>query len=170
LSYAPVGISAGPHAGFAFDQASGVIGHGEADFVRARDALARWAHFKLGWLDVFPERPELAPGTVVAVVVRHLGFWSINGCRLLPGAGSPAGLRSFAYAYGTLANHAECGEETFEVTQSPATGEVTYVIRASSRPRAWQARLGSPVTRALQARFRRDSIRALARAVRDRPR
>ena len=168
MSYEPVGISAGPHPGFVFDQAIGVIGHGDADFARAETALARWAHFKLGWLDVVPDRPALTAGTVVAVVVRHFGFWSVNGCRLLPSAGSSTGVRSFAFAYGTLDNHAECGEETFEVAQSP-TGEVTYVIRASSRPRAWLARLGNPVTRALQARFRRDSIRAMTRAVRDRP-
>ena len=45
------------------------------------------------------------------------------------------------------------------------TGEVLYVIRAASRPRALLARLGYPVTRSLQARFRRDSAAAIARAI-----
>jgi uncharacterized protein (UPF0548 family) len=64
-----------------------------------------------------------------------------------------------------LTNHAECGEEVFEVRLDPATGEVTYRIRAVSRPRAPLARLGYPLTRMLQARFRRDSAAAVRRAI-----
>jgi uncharacterized protein (UPF0548 family) len=73
--------------------------------------------------------------------------------------------REFGFAYGTLTNHAETGEEIFKVSLRPGTGEVSYVIRAASRPRALLARLGYPVTRSLQARFRRDSAAAIARAI-----
>jgi uncharacterized protein (UPF0548 family) len=98
------------------------------------------------------------------VLIRHLGIWSLNGCRVV----YPVGEREaaeFGFAYGTLSNHAECGEEIFKVTLHPGTGEVSYVIRAVSRPRAPLARLGHPVVRALQARFRRDSTRAMQRAL-----
>ena len=57
------------------------------------------------------------------------------------------------------------GEEIFKVSLSPDTGEVSYAIRAASRPRALLARLGYPVTRTLQARFRRDSALAITRAI-----
>jgi hypothetical protein len=57
------------------------------------------------------------------------------------------------------------GGEIFKVSLRPGTGEVSYVIRAASRPRALLARLGYPVTRSLQARFRRDSAAAIARAI-----
>ena len=67
---------------------------------------------------------------------------------------------SFGFAYGTLTNHAEAGEELFEVFMDPRTEDVMYRIRATSWPRATLARVGHPIVRALQARFRRDSAAA----------
>jgi uncharacterized protein (UPF0548 family) len=64
-----------------------------------------------------------------------------------------------------LSNHAERGEEIFEVFRGPETGEVGYRIRAASRPRAALARAGYPIVRVLQARFRRDSGEAMRKAV-----
>jgi uncharacterized protein (UPF0548 family) len=104
---------------------------------------------------------------VVAVLVRHLGFWSLNACRVLERIGKP-GDTTFGFSYGTLMNHAECGEEMFQVSLEPQTGAVSYSIRAVSRPRALLARLGYPVTRSFQARFRRDSAAAMTRATSDR--
>ena len=116
---------------------------------------------------MFPTLAAVAPGTVVAVLVRHLGFWSMNGCRVVYEIAGDDCCRSreFGFAYGTLTNHAEIGEEISKVSPRPGTGEVSYVIRAASRPRALWARLGYPVTRSLQARFRRDSAAAIARAI-----
>jgi uncharacterized protein (UPF0548 family) len=164
LSYEPVGLAERDCAGFRVDAQASVVGHGEAAFERAKVALTEWKHFKLGWIEVFPTLAGVAPGTVVAVLVRHLGFWSINGCRVVYSiAGDDP--REFGFAYGTLTNHAESGEEIFKVSLCPSTGEVSYVIRAASRPRVLLARLGYPVTRSLQARFRRDSAAAFARAI-----
>ena len=53
------------------------------------------------------------------------------------------------------------------VTLDAATGDVSYRLRAASRPRALLARAGYPIARLLQARFRRDSAAAIARAVSD---
>jgi len=72
---------------------------------------------------------------------------------------------NFGFAYGTLPNHAEMGEEIFEVLLEPESEEVVYRIRAVSKPRAALARIGYPITRVFQERFRRDSIRALQRAI-----
>ena len=74
--------------------------------------------------------------------------------------------RRFGFAYGTLTNHAESGEELFEVFLNPATGVVHYRIRAVSWAQSTLARVGEPWVRVLQARFRRDSAAALARAIR----
>ena len=101
----------------------------------------------------------------MAVLVRHLGFWSLNGCRVVYVSDDERGTDSFGFAYGTLANHAEVGEELFEVTFDPQTEQVRYRIRAVSKPRALAARLGYPFTRSLQARFRRDSLAALERSL-----
>jgi uncharacterized protein (UPF0548 family) len=164
LSYEPVGLARQDRAGFRVDEQEVVIGQGEKAFARAKIALTEWRHFELGWVEVFPARAAVAPGTVVAVLVRHLGFWSMNGCRVVYSVAGN-GSAEFGFAYGTLTNHAESGEEIFKVSLRPGTGEVTYLIRAASRPRAVLAALGYPVTRSLQARFRRDSAAAIARAI-----
>lgn len=98
-------------------------------------------------------------------VARCLGFWWLNGCRVVYRVGDPQGGDRCGFAYGTLVNHAEMGEELFEVSIAPESGEVVYRLRAVSRPRALAARVGYPFTRTLQSRFRVDSIAAMARAV-----
>jgi uncharacterized protein (UPF0548 family) len=165
LSYGPVGLVHKEQAGYDYDECVEPIGHGQADFERARSALTEWAQFNTGWVEVFPRAPGFAPGTVVAVLIRHLGFWSLNGARVVYEVGAPEEGTRFGFAYGTLASHAESGEELFEVSLQPGSGEVMYRIRAASRPRMPLARAGYPVVRMLQARFRRDSTTAMRRAV-----
>ena len=156
LSYAPIGIVTGDAPRHGLDEAVVNIGRGTADFERACAALTAWKHFDIGWVELFPPHAPIVVGTVVAVLIRHLGFWSLNGCRVLYDVGSLDGDR-FGFAYGTLTNHAEAGEELFEVFLDRKRDEVIYPIRAISWPRAALARIGQPIVRALQARFRRDS-------------
>jgi uncharacterized protein (UPF0548 family) len=164
LSYGPVGLASRGDAGFRVDEQHAVIGNGERDFQTATNALLNWSHFDLGWVALHPPKAPIVPRTVVAVLVQHLGFWSLNGCRVLETVGRP-GDAEFGFSYGTLSNHAECGEEIFKVSLDPQTGAVTYTIRAASRPRALLAKLGHPVVRSLQTRFRRDSAAAMKRVV-----
>jgi uncharacterized protein (UPF0548 family) len=164
ISYSPTGLVREP-APDGCDEQVVAIGRGPDDFRRARAALTAWRQFDLGWVELYPRQASIAPGTVVAVVIRHLGFWSINGARVLYGVGdSPASTR-FGYAYGTLTSHAESGEELFEVFADPATEDVMYRIRAISWGQALLARLGQPIVRVLQERFRRDSAAVMARAI-----
>jgi len=163
LSYGPIGIVRETPLG-RFDEQVGVIGHGDNDLERARAALKAWKQFDIGWVETFPKDAPLTVGTVVAVLIRHFGFWSLNGCRVLYPADSPDGERHFGFAYGTLTNHAESGEELFDVFIDPRSGDVMYRIRAMSWPQAALARIGQPIVRMLQARFRRDSMAAMRRA------
>ena len=151
------------------DEEMVAIGRGETDFERARAALIAWKQFDIGWVETFPRDAPVAVGTVVAVLIRHLGFWSLNGCRVLYSVGSLDDVARFGFAYGTLTNHAESGEELFEVFIDPQTDEVMYRIRATSWPQATLARVGQPIVRALQARFRRHSAAAMKRATRAAP-
>jgi uncharacterized protein (UPF0548 family) len=167
LSYAPIGIVGEKSAGRELDEEIVVIGHGAHDFERARVALMAWQQFNIGWVETFPRNAPIVAGTVVAVLIRHLGFWSLNGCRVLYIVGSRDDAR-FGFAYGTLTNHAEAGEELFEVFVDGTTDDVMYRIRATSKPRALLARIGQPVVRALQARFRRESAQAMIRATSER--
>jgi len=166
LSYSPTGTVEANRVREDLDEATIVIGHGKAAFERARAALIAWKHFDLGWVATFPPNAPVVSGTVVAVLIRHLGFWSLNGFRVLYRVGSLDDVARFGFAYGTLTNHAESGEELFEVFIDPQTDEVIYRIRASSRPRATLARVGRPIVRLLQARFRDQSAAAMKRATR----
>jgi len=164
LSYGPVGIVRAETPRLRFDHAIVSIGRGQADFDRARASLIAWKQFDIGWVEVFPRHAPLEVNTVVAVLIRHLGFWSLNGCRVVYRVGGADDAARFGFAYGTLTNHAEAGEELFEVFIDPQTDEVKYRIRATSWPRAMLARLGQPIVRALQARFRSHSLAAMKRA------
>lgn len=164
LSYGPVGIVRPETARQDVDELAVAIGNGVADFERARAALVAWEQFNIGWVDTFPRQAPVTAGTIVAVLIRHLGFWSLNGCRVLYSVGGDGDDTRFGYAYGTLPNHAESGEELFEVFIDQRTNDVIYRIRATSWPQATLARIGQPIVRALQARFRSDSAAALKRA------
>jgi len=166
LSYGPVGIVRTPTAARNIDEVIVTIGRGHVDFERARAALLSWKQFDIGWVETFPREASTEAGTVVAVLIRHLGFWSLNGCRVLYNLGDSDEVTPFGYAYGTLTNHAESGEELFEVFIDPQTEVVMYRIRATSRPQAAIARLGQPIVRVLQKRFRAHSVAAMQFAIR----
>jgi len=164
ISYGPIGIVNGETPCRDLDEATVTIGRGRTDFERAKSALAAWKQFDIGWVEVAPRHAPVEVGTVVAVLIRHLGFWSLNGCRVLYTIGGDG---RFGFAYGTLTNHAESGEELFEVRLDPGNDDVTYRIRATSRPQAVLARIGQPIVRRLQARFRHDSALVMKRAMQE---
>jgi uncharacterized protein (UPF0548 family) len=74
-------------------------------------------------------------------------------------------VKRFGFAYGTLAEHAESGEERFTVEWDRDEDTVWYDILAFSRPRNSLARLGYPLSRLLQKRFAKDSKAAMLEAV-----
>ena len=164
LSYSPIGIVKADSPDEDLDEVTVAIGKGPADFERARAALLTWRQFDIGWVETFPRNAPVSVGTVVAVLIRHFGFWSLNGCRVLYSVGSPTDTARFGFAYGTLTNHAESGEELFEVFVDPQTDEVVYRIRATSWPQATLARVAQPIVRVLQERFRHHSAAAMKRA------
>lgn len=164
LSYGPTGIVRRTSNITRLDEQVVVIGHGDVDFERACTALVTWKHFDMGWVEIFPTQAAVEAGTVVAVLIRHLGFWSLNGARVLYRVGATEGEAAFGFAYGTLTNHAESGEELFEVFVDRQSGDVIYRIRAVSWPQSAVAWISQPIVRLLQARFRRDSAAAMKRA------
>ena len=163
LTYAPAGATAAvPPPGYVVDHTRARIGEGEAAFRAAQAALARWEHFRLGWVEAYPPGAPVKVGDVVAVVARSLGLWWLNACRVVYLVDEE---NRFGFAYGTLPGHAESGEERFLVEWDRATGAVWYDILAFSRPRHFLARLGYPLARRMQKRFARDSVAAMRRAV-----
>jgi len=137
------------------------LGIGVGVFERARLALQQWKMFEMGWLELCCPDAPVARGSTVAVLARHLGFWSLHVARIVYVIDEP---RKYGFAYGTLAEHAESGEEWFGVEQR-ADNSVWYEVLAFSREKHVLARIGSPFTRSLQRKFRRDSGAAMQRAV-----
>ena len=74
-------------------------------------------------------------------------------------------MNRFGFAYGTLDDHMETGEERFSVEFRREDDSVWYDLFAFSRPRHPLARVGRPISRMLQRRFARDSLAAMTRAV-----
>lgn len=162
FSYEPIGLARGaPGAGYCQDRSTAILGGGPALFDRAWTALQQWRQFDFGWVEIFPAGPPTVPGTNLAVLIRHLGFWSLNGGRIVYTLEDDERTVRRGYAYGTLTNHAERGEEIFEVAMDRASSQVTYSIYAVSRPASLLAWCGYPVARTLQHRFRRDSMSAM---------
>jgi uncharacterized protein (UPF0548 family) len=101
----------------------------------------------------------------VAAVFTHFGFWSVNLCRVVYTIDEKGPVDRFGFAYGTLPEHAERGEERFSVEWNHHDDSVWYDILAFSQPQNIFARLGYPVSRGLQRKFVRDSKRSILMAV-----
>ena len=166
FSYPEVGATAGIFpAGYDHDRERVLLGSGEATWVAACEGLRQWRQFPAAWTEIFPSGAPLTAGTNVILLAHVLGLWWINGCRIvypIDEAGPP---RRFGFAYGTLPSHVERGEELFLIEMDQA-GQVWYEIAAFSRPRHWLARLGYPLVRRYQAKFRRESAAAMQEFVR----
>jgi len=146
FSYPEVGATlAQLPAGYTHDHNRVELGRGAGVYRRACEALRSWQMFKL-----------------VAAMFRHFGFWSLNSARVIYVFSED---RRFGFAYGTLPDHAEQGEERFSIEWSADDDVVFYDILAFSRPRQWPARLAPPIARALQRKFVRDSKAVMVRVV-----
>ncbi len=119
--------------------------------------------FNLGWLHLYPANAEVRENSVVAVVVSHFGFWSVNVSRIIYVEEEPQNL--YGFAYGTLLEHAEMGEERFTISWNAAEDSVWFDVLAFSKPGHILAKIGHPFSRRLQRRFARDSMAAMMKAV-----
>jgi uncharacterized protein (UPF0548 family) len=165
LSYAAVGATDGePPAGYVLDHNRTRLGHGPAAFEAACAALRAWRQFPAPLAEVVPADAPLAPGQTVAVLARAYGSWWLNACRVVYVIHEDGPPRRFGFAYGTLAEHVESGEERFLVEQR-ADGSVWYDLRAFSRTNHWMVRVAYPLARRLQRRFARESLASMRQAV-----
>jgi uncharacterized protein (UPF0548 family) len=122
--------------------------------------------FSLPWVRLYWPNAPIQVGTDVAVSLHHLGFYSLNPCRIVYVVDEDSPIRRFGFAYGTLTEHAESGEERFTIEWNRDDDRVWYDIFAFSRPRQMLARLGYPLSRLLQKRFAQGSKAAMLQAVR----
>ena len=168
FSYAQVGSTKDQpgdgYSGFTVDHNRRKLGEGQETYRLAVAALRSWQQFDLGWVTVVPAGRPLEVGTTVAVRAKTFGFWSLNAARIVYVIDEKQnGNARFGFAYGTLPDHVERGEERFTIERH-ADDSVWYDIYAFSRPKHPLARLGFPITRMLQKRFVRDSLAKMTTA------
>ena len=161
FTYAEVGATnTTPPAGYNVDHNRIQLGNGAAIYDRAVDALKNWRHFDLGWVTIVPRGVPVEVGATVAVKARAFGTWSLSASRVVYTIDES---RRFGFAYGTLPDHVERGEERFLIEWLPDE-TVWYDILAFSRPRHPLVKLSRPLARMLQKRFARDSLNRMRSA------
>ncbi len=139
FTYSAVGATATvPPAGYAVDHTRIKLGEGEEVFTRAKAALERWDQFRLGWVEAWPPETPIQAGEVVAVIAHQLGLWWLNACRIVYVVDEPGPIRRFGFAYGTLPDHAETGEERFLVEWDERAGKSGTISWPSpARTNSW---------------------------------
>ena len=141
-----------------------LLGHGEVVFQRAIRAIRNWKMFDFPWSHLRLPNAPIEKGTIVAAVFKHFGFWSVNLSRIVYVIDEKGDQDRFGFAYGTLGEHVEQGEERFSVEWNHQDNSVWYDILAFSKPRNILARIGYPISRRLQRRFVQESKESMVRA------
>jgi len=163
FSYDAVGATRDtPPAGYIVDHNRELLGSGRDVFDRAKQAVREWKMFEVPGLELIHNDTPIEAGRNVALFAHHLGFHSLHSCRIVYVIDETD---RFGFAYGTLSEHVEIGEERFAVEFHPGTEEVWYDIYAFSRPGHIFVKLGYPYGRYLQKRFGVGSKAAMKKAI-----
>ena len=150
--------------GYAHGRREAVVGSGRAAFERAVAAVFDWRVQRGIGLRVRASGPASEEGAVVVLTagLPRLGY--DIPCRVVWSrtSGDERG-----FAYGSLPGHPESGEEAFLVSLRP-DGDVVFRTRVFSRLASPLARLGGPVSRAVQSAALDGYVAAIRRATRTR--
>jgi uncharacterized protein (UPF0548 family) len=165
LSYREAGATAGRMpTGYRHDRWQIDLGaFDEGTFARLAAALRHWQPQRGAGFTIVPDEPVTLGLTFALVVPLPVGYVTGAG-RIVYVTEQP---QCYGFAYGTLPAHPEQGEEAFHVARDG--GRLVFSVTAFSRPRHPAARLGAPVTRALQVRANRSYLRAMRRAAAPKP-
>jgi uncharacterized protein (UPF0548 family) len=118
--------------------------------------------FDMSWVSLCWSETPIEPGATVAVLISQLGFWSINASRIVYVIEEQGRIEKYGFAYGTLADHGEIGEERFTVEFNQDDQTVWFDVYAFSRPLT-AARFAYPFSRMLQKRFASDAKASMYR-------
>lgn len=168
FSYSEVGITRDGNApnNYSVDHNQIKLGTGRATFIRAIQAVRNWKMFDLEWTQIYFDDTPLEVGRTAAILIKHFGFWSLNAAKIVYILDEKTELiERFGFAYGTLEEHGERGEERFSIEFNKRDESVFYDLYAFSQPNHFMAKLGYPLTRYLQKQFAIESKAAMQRAV-----
>lgn len=167
FSYPEVGASASNlPLGYNIDRNRVLLGSGELIWRRSIHSIEVWQMFNIPWIRLFWPTSPIKVGTDVGVLINHFGFYSLNFARIVYVVEEHGPVARYGFAYGTLEEHSESGEERFTVEWDRADDKVWYSILAFSRPNEALAKLGYPLARILQKRFVEASKLAMLQSMR----
>ncbi|MFC7793357.1 DUF1990 family protein [Streptomyces cinereoruber] len=164
-TYREVGATRTPEAlpeGYHHLRYSTVVGHGRAAFAAAGTAVTAWRMHRRSGAGLTADADRAGPGVRVEVSAGVGRFRIAVPCAVI---WTVYEKDRTGFAYGTLAGHPECGEESFLVTLEP-DGAVRFTVTAFSRPAVWYTRLAGPLVPFLQRAYARRLARTLRRLVR----
>ncbi|MER6120162.1 DUF1990 domain-containing protein [Streptomyces sp. NPDC001743] len=139
------------------------VGHGRADFEAAGAAVTAFRMHRLSGARVSASAPRAEPGASVRVALGAGPFVFSAPCQVVWAEYGP---ERIGFAYGTLARHPECGEESF-VAELADDGTVFFTVMAFSRPARWYTRLAGPLVPVAQLWYARRLGDTLRRIVTD---
>ena len=142
FTYSVVGATAAvPPAGYVVDRTRIKLGEGAKVFAKAKAALGRWEQFHLGWVETWPPDTPIQAGQVVAVIARLFGFWWLNACRIVYVVDEAGPIQQYGFAYGTLPQHAESGEDAVAMNvgrEDAATKRVEHDAGCRLQAHPWE--------------------------------
>ena len=127
----------------------------------AQATLRRWAPHVGIRGRILPADAALEPGTTLVVVAPLGPLEMAVPDRVVAVIDEHS---RFGFAYGTLAGHAEAGEEAF-LAEQVAPGRLRLTVRVQARPATFLARLGTPVVALLQQAAAKRYLSAWAAAI-----
>ena len=166
FSYPEVGATRQkPPLGYTVDHNRTKLGNGNRTFLSAKSLIRNWTMFEIPWLVLYRDGKEIESGMPVVILIRVGFLWVLNACKVVYIIEENGAVERFGFAYGTLSDHAEMGEERFMVEWDRTDDSVWYDILAFSKPNEILPLIAYPFTRQLQKRFARDSMNAMRRSV-----
>jgi uncharacterized protein (UPF0548 family) len=168
FSYQEVSATKGHNspAGYPINRYRAELGNGQPTYKNAVKALCSWQMYALDWTQLCWSNTPIKEDEVVATLVKHLGFWSLNPCRIIYLIDEEnENLNRYGFAFGTLPAHSEQGEEKFVVEWDKTSDTVWYELYAFAKPKNWLAKIGFPFVNFLQKRFAAESYQAMLKAV-----
>ena len=166
FSYAEIGATRNVAPdGYTIDHNRVQLGTGREAFERAIKAVRNWKMFDISWVNLCWENIPIEQGATVAILAHHFGFWSLNAAKIVYVLEETGEIEKFGFAYGTLLDHSERGEERFSVEFHQADESVWYDLYAFSQPNRFLAKLGYPISRYLQKQFAMESKKTMVKAI-----
>jgi uncharacterized protein (UPF0548 family) len=166
FTYAEVGAIEGEvPAGYLRNHVRVRLGAGERTYEAAVSALRQWRQFEVGWVELCWPTTTPAAGALVGVMAHVWGVWALSVSRIVTVINETGPQWRYAVIYGTLPQHAETGEERFQIEWDRSDDSVWYEVQAFYRPHHPLVRWTWPLVGHVPRKFVRESAAAIQRAI-----